>query len=287
MKKAFWTKAAVFLLALSLTLGWGIGTVNLVLAQKDALIYRHVTLAEAAETPASFAGEYLGLTGEKEEIGQTAGLLFEDQKVREAYDGTEGKVTVCGRAAVSRGKLTLTVQWAGPAGNVPAGSFGMAGSRGVRPESWTLQRIGETVRYRVPEDWIAVEEGIGEKEGSLYTLNRLSGKAAPELLYVFWLERKAYLFNLDAPEVMVENSIIKGVLGKKAALHPTRMVFDEKTYRTAFDQYATSFEDKNGDRHQVEFAFTPVGEGILTLVYVYDKPEHRDEILYLMRFLED
>ena len=166
----------------------------------------------------------------------------------------------------------------------------------VYQASSALKRsIGKGFTYLIPRQWEKVETELGGMQGYLYRLNEVAGsfRTAPEQLYVFYFDYEQQLLKLgdrDKP-VDVEQAICENILKEKIS---TRILDDFLTrkdveaYGKHYDFYDSGYKDAGGRYHNVEFVFMKDGtEGICCLMYVYGTSEHREDVLFMMRTMEE
>lgn len=152
---------------------------------------------------------------------------------------------------------------------------------------------GGKVKYYVPESWVSVESELPdvdgfEMDGYQYRLNEIAAdfKVMPESMFVFYFSNMKFLKKLsDKSETeAIEKAIVQNILPKdQLSSFPTREV--KSYYGHELDYYDTSFKKSSGKEFNVEFVFTPVGDdlGILVYMYVYDDVQHLDDIMAVMR----
>lgn len=155
---------------------------------------------------------------------------------------------------------------------------------------------GGKVIYYVPQSWETVETELPdvdgyEIDGYQYKLNEIAAdfKVTPESMFVFYFSNMKFLKKLSdkAETESIEMAIVKNILPKdNLSSFPTREV--DSYFGHELDYYDTSFKKSSGKEFNVEFVFTPVGDdlGILVYMYVYDEVQHLDDIMALMRMTE-
>ena len=154
------------------------------------------------------------------------------------------------------------------------------------------------VSYSIPKSWAGIEhdlqaEELGEMPGFQYRLNELPGEkqtVEPESFFICYFDNNEML---ESPGErgktdLIEKAIIANIL-KKAPDDSSIRTHKKKTYYGAeYHYYEGQFAKSALDKPcRLEFAFQPVGsKGILVYLYVFDKPLHKDEALFVMRFAQ-
>ncbi len=153
------------------------------------------------------------------------------------------------------------------------------------------------VKYRVPKDWISVQNdealNLDAGRGHGYFLNVLKNKKSAEYLAVFYFSNKKYLANTSDVDEKggVERAIICNVCPKETSnlkwwnpnlKHYTFPTAVTEAYGRQYDYYTTNY-----DSHRVEFVFTPARDGMCVVLYVYNEDSSSvKDIKYVLKSLE-
>lgn len=156
------------------------------------------------------------------------------------------------------------------------------------------------IKYYVPKYWtgdkveIDVQtNGLGYAEGYQYVLNKTPGTTdnEPESFFVCYFKYEGNLQKSTPRDAAkpIEKAIVKNIEDKEEILKfPTREV--KKTYYDAkYQYYLGNYNDpvQANDAYYTEYVFEQDGEeGLVMYIYVYSKPKHIDDIMFVTRFLE-
>lgn len=150
------------------------------------------------------------------------------------------------------------------------------------------------VKYRIPKEWKKVEKdgaiGIDTENGKYYMLNELKNRATTECFCIFYFDSPRYVaYDSDLTNRQgIEKSIITNIIPEEednlAWWNVSRgLIFPQESVKTGygreFDYYTTLYKNQT-----VEFVFTPAGNGLCVMMYIYwDDVSSKEDILYLMR----
>lgn len=152
------------------------------------------------------------------------------------------------------------------------------------------------IKYYIPNYWKAdgvevniKENGIGYVDGYQYVLNKTPGsnENIPESFFVCYFEYDGNLTkdsNVSKPKP-IEKAIVNNI-DDKMIIKPIDV---SAYYGPKYHYYQGKYDDpiQVNDTYHTEYIFEPVGEeGLIMYLYVYDKATHKDDILYVTRFLE-
>lgn len=155
------------------------------------------------------------------------------------------------------------------------------------------------VKYYIPEYWtdakveINVQDNdLGYAEGYQYVLNKIPGSTdnEPECFFVCYFKYDGNLQKSTSRTSVkpIEKAIVESIEDKEILKFPTREV--KKTYYDAkYQYYLGNYNDpvQANDAYYTEYVFEQDGEeGLVMYIYVYSKPKHVDDIMFVTRFLE-
>lgn len=152
--------------------------------------------------------------------------------------------------------------------------------------------------YRIPESWAGVEYALPEDsgvKGYQYKLNELTGDGLAESVFLFYVDKRLLE---DAGDISkptrVQKAIIRNILGNESILHRYVPLLDRDidmitltTDYASFASYSGNYQDPNGVNYRVEFMFLPSdNKGMRCLLYVYQRENHVDDVLLMMRNMD-
>lgn len=154
------------------------------------------------------------------------------------------------------------------------------------------------VKYYVPEYWKSEKvelniqsNGLGYIDGYQYVLNKTPGsdKNEPESFFVCYFKYDGNLLKSTSRSAAkpIEKAIAENIENGVIVKFPTREVktYYDRKYSYYLGQYNDSVQVN--DDYYTEYIFEPNGEdGIVMYLYVYKKPSHKDDIMFVTRFLE-
>ena len=169
---------------------------------------------------------------------------------------------------------------------------------------------GKVMQYNIPREWAKVEEKLPNVDGYQYRLNLLDRSAAPESIFIFYVDNNHLRNTADKDKTEKFNdAIVHNIRGDGKIV--TRSNYDQLEYikdlvfkheivrqniQTDYGTltyYETDFKDDNNNefsQHRVEFIFLPreneeIGPKVVLYVYPIDGPSeaHKSEILYVLR----
>ena len=154
--------------------------------------------------------------------------------------------------------------------------------------------------FYIPNSWKKVEYDLPNVAGYQYKLNELSGQGIAESVFVFYVDETLLKKPTDiSSKTRVRKAIVENILcNKNLKMYSSRLpLFEHDIDITAkstdyakFEYYTGSYTERNINayNHRVEFAFIEDGreDGVCAVLYVYNTPEHADDVLFMMRMLE-
>lgn len=147
------------------------------------------------------------------------------------------------------------------------------------PSTWNNKKIQHSIK----------DENLGTMEGYQYVLNKLNpADPVPESLFVCYFNNNTQLaYASDATETkLIEKAIVENILGS-VGIFPTKKV--TTYYGAEYNYYDGVFKNamEAGEGYRCEFIFQADGDdGIVVILYVYRKPRHVEDVVFLTRFLE-
>jgi len=154
------------------------------------------------------------------------------------------------------------------------------------------------IKYFVPKSWKSedieidiIENDLGYVEGKQYVLNKINGSDVniPESFFVCYFKYDGNLQkSTDKSKVKpIEKAIAESIEDSTIIKFPS---YEKKTYYgSKYQYYQGNYNDKiqvNKD-YYTEYIFEQDGEdGIIMYLYLFRKPAHIDDIMFVTRFLQ-
>lgn len=155
------------------------------------------------------------------------------------------------------------------------------------------------IKYYVPKYWtdekveISVQDNdLGYAEGYQYVLNKIPGATdnEPESFFVCYFKYDGNLQKSTSRSSVkpIEKAIAENIEDKEILKFPT---WEEKKtyYGSKYQYYLGNYNDpvRANEAYYTEYVFEQDGEeGLVMYIYVYNKPTHIDDIMFVTRFLE-
>ncbi len=154
--------------------------------------------------------------------------------------------------------------------------------------------------FYIPNSWKKVEYDLPNVKGFQYKLNELSGQGIAESVFIFYVDETLLKKPTDISNTTrVRKAIVENILcNKNLKMYSSRLplferdidITSRKTDYAEFQYYTGSYTERNINayNHRVEFAFIEDGrkDGVCAILYVYNTPEHANEVLFMMRMLD-
>ncbi len=179
-------------------------------------------------------------------------------------------------------------------------TYGLTNGKTIKKSDMVERTLNDgKVKYYVPKYWtgdkveINVQDNdLGYAEGYQYVLNKIPGSTdnEPESFFVCYFKYDGNLQKSTSRSSVkpIEKAIAENIEDKEILRFPTREV--KKTYYDArYQYYLGNYNDpvQANDAYYTEYVFEQDGEdGLVMYIYVYSKPKHIDDIMFVTRFLE-
>lgn len=181
----------------------------------------------------------------------------------------------------------------------PGNSYYLENGKYVNKDDMVERSLNDgNIKYYIPKSWIdkevefnIIENDLGYVDGYQYALNKTPGsdENTPESFFVCYFKYDGNLQkNTPRKKVKpIEKAIAESIEDANIIKFPTT---EKKTYYGAtYQYYQGQFHDalKVNEDYYTEYVFDQNGEdGIVMYVYVYKKPAHIDDIIFVTRLLE-
>ena len=172
-------------------------------------------------------------------------------------------------------------------------TYSVISGKTVDTENMVMKSLNQDkIHYYVPKDWTKVEKnvidgGLGTMEGYQYRLNEISQQSVqPESIFICYFDSdKLLLKSSDKSQTeLIEKAIVKNIL-KDDPGKPDK----KKTtpYGAEYHYYQEVYKTALGQNYHAEFIFQPCGnDGFLVYLYVYREKSHLEDVMIMLRTVE-